>query len=155
MKRSALLRRSPLRPRTWRITRRADKPAPKVKRSAPSNPLTAERRREVVERDGCCRSCGQWDPMFGLDPHHRKLKGAGGTPDPAIHALSNLVMLCRACHDYAHANPAEARVQGWIVRTLPEARTTPIDSYTGRLWLTDDGRALLNDPHTPTGDNDE
>ena len=37
----------------------------------------------------------------------------------------------------------------------PEARTTPIDSYTGRLWLTDDGRALLNDPHTPTGDNDE
>lgn len=106
----------------------------------------------VRQRDGACLRCGSWNPVFGLDPHHRKLKGAGGTRDPRIHYPSVLVTLCRECHTHVHdVDRAGAERDGWIVRSLDAALTTPVQSYRGRLWLDDLGRALVN---SPTGEAD-
>lgn len=33
--------------------------------------------------------------------------------------LSNLLLLCRGCHQYVHAHPTEAVANGWIVRASP------------------------------------
>lgn len=72
----------------------------------------AERRQQVWERsNGMCERCG-WAAM--TDVHH--LAGRGGV-DP--HRLANLAGMCRACHEWAHANPAAARDQGWMVSRHP------------------------------------
>ena len=64
-----------------------------------------ERRRQVHERGhGICEYC-QTAEM--TDVHH--LAGRVG-PDP--HRLTNLIGLCRPCHDRAHGNPEWARQVG-------------------------------------------
>lgn len=66
----------------------------------------AERRVQVwVRNAGSCQRCSA--PM--TDVHH--IAGRGG-PDP--HALTNLAGLCRACHEWVHANPAAARAAGFM-----------------------------------------
>lgn len=45
----------------------------------------------------------------GCDVHHRQRRRAGG------HGIENLVYLCRTCHSWVHAHPAEARGEGFIV----------------------------------------
>lgn len=47
-----------------------------------------------------------------VDVHERTRRGQGGALDEA----PNLAAICRACHDHAHANPAESYERGWLVR---------------------------------------
>lgn len=64
-----------------------------------------ERRKEVWYRaGGVCEFC---NTTAMTDVHH--IAGRGGS-DP--HRLSNLIGLCRPCHDRAHANPEWARGVG-------------------------------------------
>ena len=64
-----------------------------------------QRREQVWERAlGYCEHCGT-RPMSEV--HH--VAGRGG-PDP--HRLENLKGLCRGCHEWAHANPEDARKAG-------------------------------------------
>ncbi|WP_368861199.1 HNH endonuclease [Frankia sp. AgB32] len=51
--------------------------------------------------DGVCTGLGE-------DGHEPLLRSRGGDPaDP-----NNIVLLCRACHDHAHANPLVAETLG-------------------------------------------
>ena len=59
----------------------------------------------VLERDRFCQRCGAGR---GLEPHHILPKSRGGT-----HDARNIVCLCPHCHRWTHANPEEAREQGF------------------------------------------
>ena len=51
--------------------------------------------------------------------HHRKLRRFGD------HSFWNLVFICTACHDYAHAHALEAYEKGWLVSAEGNPTTTP------------------------------
>ena len=77
-----------------------------------------------------CERCGK---HRATDPHHRRLKAQGG-PD----APSNLGCLCRFCHDWCHAHPAEAVGEGWIVEAPGDFRAVPVRLWNGILTRLDD-----------------
>ncbi len=62
-----------------------------------------------------CERCGSTQ---GLQVHHRKLRKQGGTNDRA-----NLIMLCMACHNYTHANPAWSRETGLLISAYADNPT--------------------------------
>lgn len=107
------------------------------------NPVTAA----LAERCGgwceirlpCCTGRAQ-------DPSHRVAAGRGGP-----RSLSNLIGACRACHDWCHDNPIEARDNGWHLTTGLNPAATPALIHHPQLgldwWLlTDDGLYLPSDP---------
>ncbi len=56
---------------------------------------------ELMERaGGCCMQCGRVPDFRGLQMHHLKLKGMGGTKKPDTAA--GLAVLCAGCHAKAH-----------------------------------------------------
>ena len=64
-----------------------------------------------------CQRCGSAE---NPQRHHRRAKGKGGSGDRAhTHCPCNSATLCgpggRDCHGWAHAHPAEAMAQGFIV----------------------------------------
>ncbi|MGH3998063.1 MAG: HNH endonuclease [Pseudonocardiaceae bacterium] len=60
----------------------------------------------VMGRDGwACRRCGE----SASDCHHVLTRARGGKDE-----ADNLVALCRRCHSWVHANPAEATRRGWL-----------------------------------------
>lgn len=77
------------------------------------------------------------------DVHHRRRRRDGG------HEVANLLDLCRACHRWAHDNPARARELGVIVSVYADPARTPAflpSRFTGaRVWvqLTEDGTYLI------------
>ena len=46
--------------------------------------------------------------------HHRKSRRYGD------HSPANLVHICHACHDYAHAHPVRSYTNGWLVHGVDE-----------------------------------
>jgi len=51
----------------------------------------------------------------------------GGSSSQYINfGLANLVSLCRGCHTWIHANPAESYEQGWLVRMGEDPARVPI-----------------------------
>lgn len=90
-------------------------------------------------RDGgkCVRCLG-----VAQDCHHRRVRGMGGSQDPAVTALANVVCLCRACHDYIHAHPAESYASGFLVHAGQDPAEVPVLVKRGSwLKLTADGNA--------------
>jgi len=81
-------------------------------------------KKACFERDeGKCRRCGR----EAQDCHHRKLKGMGGTADPVLkYGLANLISLCRSCHNWIHAHPAESYEAGWLVHSWDDPALIPI-----------------------------
>lgn len=57
--------------------------------------------------DGCgnCGMCGEYKH---LDQHHKLMRSHGGTDE-------HLIGVCRECHNWIHANPAEARKKGYLI----------------------------------------
>ena len=54
-------------------------------------------RKRLYERaDGCCEYCGKPEDMFGLHPHEKVFRSAGGKL-----SMGNSIILCQACHDLA------------------------------------------------------
>lgn len=98
--------------------------------------LSPAERAVVVGRErGLCARCG----LPGTDWHHRRSRSVRG---PHTHCACNGVLLCRADHQWAHANPDEARQQGFIVRrTIEEPFIIPTLRPSG-WFATDCGGAL-------------
>lgn len=102
-------------------------------------------RDQVSKRDEHkCSRCGTYP---ATDNHHRQRRAVGG------HRLSNLILLCRLCHGWVHANPQAARDAGWIVAANgslnPEL--VPVKRWTaefGLQWycLDDSGAAWILNP---------
>jgi hypothetical protein len=77
--------------------------------------------KQVDQRDGRqCVKCGRGE---NLHRHHRRIKGQGGDPRPHTDCACNLVLLCQACHYWAHVldRPA-AEAEGLI---LPRSTAEP------------------------------
>lgn len=68
----------------------------------------------------------------------------GGTSDDRINfGMSNLISLCRECHSYIHANPAESYKYGWLLKTWQDPETTGINLKFAVLMLKMDGNIEL------------
>jgi hypothetical protein len=86
----------------------------------PSPAVPSKRRKTLAERSGgWCEA--QLDGCSGraVDPHHRVVRGRGGTHGEAKERsdqLSALLHLCRSCHDWVHEHPAKARELGLLLR---------------------------------------
>lgn len=105
---------------------------------------TKTRRLEVLARDeGRCVRCGAHvaDPLDGTpwaqwSIQHRKPRGAGGTKDPAINAIENLIVLCgdgvRGCHGWVESNRVESRRLGYSVPQWQDPAVVPV---AHRTWV--------------------
>lgn len=97
--------------------------------------LTPEIREKVILRDAhICRYCfAGWN----LEIHHRQGRG-GGDPN----RLSNLLTLCRPCHQRCTENPEMAYALGLSVKRigLDQPDEIPFQDVYGQRWgLTDEG----------------
>lgn len=91
-------------------TRLAAKPMWKVARYTGPTPAT---RWLVLTRDHfACVVCGNGGAVL----HHRRPRGMSGSSGPAINLPSNLLTLCRSCHDQVESWRAHAERHGYIVR---------------------------------------
>ncbi|UGT65279.1 HNH endonuclease [Nocardia gipuzkoensis] len=124
-----------------------------VRQSWPKSGPRPKQRRDTRPREdvldlvrarckGRCERCAQ--PLTGIhggDPHHRKPRGAGGTRDPRINLPSNIVALCRPCHDWIESQRTAALKDGWLVpRRANPARKEIRSRLHGVVLLSDDGR---------------
>lgn len=82
---------------------------------------------------GRCERCGKG--ALGFDHHHRKLRSRGGGD-----TASNLVAICRRCHNWVHAHPRQASLEGWMVHEhLTPSRTRLRSLRWGDVYLGLDG----------------
>jgi len=105
----------------------------------------------LARSGGLCEGCG----AFGLprDVHHRQPRGMGGVHGAAAHAsnaASNLLALCRPCHDLTEDQPTLCRQRGWLVQHPSDPATAPAWLFTpngyGRWLLDDEGDYHWTDP---------
>lgn len=107
MKRAATLKRGKPIARGASKLSRATRLRPIGKRGREAQTELAVSRPIVLKRaGGRCERCRRRRP---LDPHHKLARSQGGSHDP-----SNLVAICRDCHDALHAGRA-ADARRWIV----------------------------------------
>src|SRR5687768_5903749 len=82
-----------------------------MKRVSDKRRALMAKRREVVAwflaAHPVCQRCGE---RKSHDVHEVLRRSAGGS----ILDVSNCRALCRRCHDWVHANPEQARVDGWL-----------------------------------------
>lgn len=74
------------------------------------------------------------------DAAHRISRKMGGRPLGDDARLSNMLHLCRACHSWCHARPAEAKDFGLMLDEHQDPSLEPM-AYLGAGWvhLDDDG----------------
>lgn len=99
-------------------------------------PMSYARGCALVDERACgrCERCGRF--VAKAEHHHRKLRSRG-----VDHRPSNLVRLCLRCHKWAHANPADATTDGWMVGTKSDPEGVAIDSARyGLVFLGTDGQ---------------
>lgn len=90
---------------------------------------------DVRARDGGCLRCGTDYEWRGLQIHHRQ-----GRRGPHAETMSNLVVLCGACHQWVTEHAAAAYDTGWQVRRLGGANPAliPVLDLMGHWWLVGD-----------------
>ncbi len=98
-----------------------------------SNLVLREGQRQVrVRSGGYCEAGVHCCTIQAAQVHHIVLRSAGGAD-----TADNLIAVCRPCHDWIHANPAEARFRGWYGRAdrqteggaeTPRANSTVTDA---------------------------
>lgn len=92
---------------------------------------------------GRCERC--LTATLSGDHHHRRVRGMGGSKAPDRHDPSNLVWLCRSCHNWAHGNPVVATAAGFIVPRSSGTRPldVPITDLAGHTrYLDNEGQYL-------------
>lgn len=138
MKRTPLTRKTPLRrtPRSGLAAARMKTGgswARSTRKKLSEAALKAVRPLLRERAGGVCEKCGGALGRGG-DAHHR-LKRSG----PERDVLSNLVMVCRGCHSWVHANPSQAREDGWILTSKQAPADVPVRFAQGLVRLDDEG----------------
>lgn len=99
------------------------------------NPIPADQAVAVAQRErfSCLRCGGR-----GCDRHHRRRRNVA---DEHQHCLCNLVLLCRTCHRWVHANPVAAKdLEGFVVSAFESnPGTVPVFTFRGWALLRCDG----------------
>lgn len=97
-----------------------------MKREQPLSDIPALARALVkVRARNRCERCG----MPGSHWHHRRSRNV---KDQHTHCPCNGVLLCGTCHQWAHANPFQARKEGWIIsRYTDRPETVPVQTKWG------------------------
>lgn len=85
----------------------------------------------AVNRDiPWCVRCGVDTQATGGSRHHRIPRGMGGTSNPAVHTVANIILLCGTgttkCHGWVHAHPLEAKDNGWSVPSTANPEGWPV-----------------------------
>jgi len=95
--------------------------------------VTAATAKTVRDREHHrCQLCmlGEYEvgpgPEWRLVLHHVKPRGPGGTSDPDADTPGNLALLHHGCHQWAHANPREARALGLLESRLGQVRPSAL-----------------------------
>lgn len=94
--------------------------------------------------DNLCVCCG----ASAVDVQHRIRRGIGGTRDPRIaYGMSNLIALCRTCHDLAETRDARMHAMGMWLNTWEDPEAVPVLlRRQAKRWLSADGRYLYEAP---------
>lgn len=87
---------------------------------------------------GLCEGCRAFT---ALDPHHRMTRGSGGVHRAAAdvsNTPSNLLMLCRSCHDRTLTDAPACIPIGWVIerraRVNPAEIPAKIHTVNGYGW---------------------
>ena len=100
---------------------------------------TAAMRAAILRRSGgVCERC---HARGGVDVHHRRARGAGGSTAPCINGPANLVHLCRPCHEWVEANFTDAYKAGWklsLHADPADANRCALVDVDGTHWRLDD-----------------
>lgn len=106
MKRTEIVRKVPMRRGTTQLKRTRLKPR-SDKTARLYRTLRVPLVKLLLKTIPICQRCSQ---APSTDVHEPLLRSRGGDPlDPA-----QCVALCRPCHSWIHANPAEATAGGWM-----------------------------------------
>lgn len=121
MKRSRLKRRTPL--------KRGDKPLKKTRLKPQSDTKAAFAKLYAQKKKDAhpfqyCAMCHQGSHKDTLEPHHHS--GRIG------YRILEFVWMCKACHDWVHANGTMARAMGWL---QPAFDGRPDDGTCPKPWL--------------------
>jgi len=101
----------------------------------------------IIERaSGMCERCGEAKP--GMQIHHRRPRGMGGSRREDTNRVSNGLYLCAACHLWVESNRILARHHGMLL-TQSESPSTRFVQLRGEVVrLTDDGDVIVMTANT-------
>lgn len=87
-----------------------------------------------------CERCGVFIDE-GLQIHHRKPRRMGGSRDPLIGSVSNLVLLCSECHlRGVELHRLQAYRDGYLLHAGDDPQKVPVKIYgRGYVLLTAEG----------------
>lgn len=148
LRRTTALSRSPLARSALHAGSAVRRATPKRRNTGP----TAKVRALVRARSGgWCEWAGCW--LAAAEVHHRLNRKQGGRRGEAsirINQAAWLLDACRVHHNLVTSPHGEARVlarsSGWLLLEGEDARTAPVLSRHGLVWLTDAGSVLSQDP---------
>lgn len=92
---------------------------------------------------GRCELCGVTEA--GLQYHHRRPRGMGGSRRADTNQASNCALLCPKCHCLIESNRTEAKKRGWLVRQGHNPAQVPV-FREGRWVLLDDHGCVVPVP---------
>jgi len=80
------------------------------KKRAAQNREYKKLRAEYTEKHPYCEARGLSCTFYATDLHHKNHRNGERLND-----VSNFMAVCRGCHNWIHAHPAEARAKGWLI----------------------------------------
>jgi hypothetical protein len=97
-------------------------------------------RQTVLERcGGYCERCGRNLAGVPMSVHHRRARGMGGTTDPVINTVSNLVAICGSgvtfCHGEIESHRTQGYADGWLLHAGQDPAGVPVRLRGGPLVL--------------------
>lgn len=136
MRRSPLSRKTPLVAKAGFTSREQLKKAQPVQRPPRKTGPTQETRQAVIARAfSRCERCGT---VGAGNIHHRKPRGMGGSRDPGINSVCNLMLLCGSgttgCHGWVESHRQDAMAEGWLVPRTADPAGAPVKIW-GIGWV--------------------
>jgi len=96
----------------------------------------------LARAQGCCEVCGC--DMAGLQVHHRRPRGMGGSLRPDTNRTSNALVVCTSCHAAIESHREYARQRGYLVRQFGRPPLeTPVLLHGAEWCLLDDDGGVV------------